>query len=110
MGHGGKRAGAGRKFGVHNKLTADVKATLTEICKAHTPEMVELLLQIARGRKATSAQLKAIDSILDRGNGKPTQTTAMTGPAGGPVVVRLPVVEPDALTWQKRHAPMLEHK
>jgi hypothetical protein len=110
MGHGGKRVGAGRKFGVRNKLTADVKATLTEICKAHTPEMVELLLKIARGQKATGAQLKAIDSILDRGNGKPMQTTALTGPAVGPVVVVVPAVEPDSLTWQKRYAPMLEHK
>jgi hypothetical protein len=106
MVHGGKRAGAGRKFGVRNKLTANGNVALTVLAQAYTEEMLDILVSLARSSDVSpSARARAAEAVLDRGNGKPTQTTAMVGPAGGPVVIRVPAVEPDSVTWQKRHAP-----
>jgi hypothetical protein len=49
MARGGRRQSAGRPKGRRNKITAAANATLTEMARAYTPEMLGLLVAVARG-------------------------------------------------------------
>jgi hypothetical protein len=75
MARGGKRPNAGRPKGRRNKITAAANATLTEMARAYTPEMLDLLVAVARGEiEGSSGRIHAIEGVLDRGNGKPHQS------------------------------------
>lgn len=63
---GGKREGAGRKAGVPNKSTADIKALAQQYTGA---AMVELARLSVRAESET-ARVSAIKELLDRGYGK----------------------------------------
>lgn len=65
---GGPKLG-GRKPGVPNKNTAEIKA----ICHAYGPEVIEILMDIARNSPNDAARIAAGDKVLDRGYGKPKQ-------------------------------------
>jgi hypothetical protein len=79
MARGGKRQNAGRPQGRRNKITAAANATLVEMARAYTPEMLELLVAVARGEiEASSGRIHAIEGVLDRGNGKPATTMEIT--------------------------------
>ncbi len=70
MARGGKRAGAGRKPGVPNKASRELK----ELAREYTEEAVGALVRVLRDKEApASAQVAAATAILDRGHGKPTQ-------------------------------------
>jgi hypothetical protein len=91
MARGGKRPNAGRPKGRRNKLTAAANATLTEMAKTYTPEMLKLLVAVARGEiDASPGRVHAIEGALDRGNGKPATTMEVSGvlgvPPAGPVI------------------------
>lgn len=81
MALGGKRPGAGRKKGVPNKATADVKAA----AQVYTSKAIKVLATIMDDTKqAGAARVAAANAILDRGYGKPTQAVSH----GGQVTVR----------------------
>lgn len=79
---------------------------IQELARKHAPEAIAALVKVCTKGDSESARVAAATALLDRGFGKPPQETSLTVPEGGiPVVIRLPAVEPDAATWQKRHAP-----
>ena len=66
---GGKRPGAGRKAGVPNKVTIELK----DAAQIYTAEALEVLIKIAKSGKSESARVAAACAILDRGHGRPKQ-------------------------------------
>ncbi|WP_202401645.1 MULTISPECIES: hypothetical protein [unclassified Saccharibacter] len=62
--------GAGRKKGVPNKATADIRALAQE----HGTDALETLCSIARHGESEAARVAAARDILDRAYGKPKQT------------------------------------
>jgi hypothetical protein len=92
MARGGKRRNAGRPKGHRNKITAAANATLVEMARAHTLEMLGLLVAVARGEiDASPGRVHAIEGVLDRGNGKPATTMEISGTLSSamPAVVNL---------------------
>lgn len=82
MASGGARPGAGRKKGVRNKVTADVKA----IAQQYGQEAITALVEIAISSDApAAARVSAANALLDRGYGKPAQSVELTGKDGGPI-------------------------
>lgn len=67
---GGARANAGRKAGGTNTNSPDIK----ELCRKYAGECVESLINIARKSKHEGNRVAAINQILDRGFGKPSQS------------------------------------
>ena len=67
--NGGKREGAGRKAGVPNKVTIELRGA----AQVYTEEALEVLIKIARSGKSEAARVAAACAILDRGHGKPKQ-------------------------------------
>lgn len=66
---GGKRPGSGRKKGVQNKATIDLK------CKAgeYTAEAIQVFVDVIRDPEAPAAvRIQAADKLLDRGHGRPS--------------------------------------
>lgn len=60
--------------------------TLKELARAHTEAALETLVGIMRSKKAAaSARVSAACALLDRGYGKPVQSTELTGKDGGPI-------------------------
>ena len=80
---GGKRPGAGRRKGVPNKATADIKA----MAQKYTPGALQVLHSIMKGSESDAARVSAAKELLDRGYGKSPQ--AITGTDGGPIVVEI---------------------
>lgn len=78
---GGARPNAGRKPGVPNKVTAEVR----EIAQQYTADAINALAQIMMAGESEAARVSAANSILDRAHGKPTQSVAVGGSDGGPV-------------------------
>jgi hypothetical protein len=77
---GGKRPGAGRKKGVPNKATADIKA----LAQKHGPDALKRLHHLMLHAESEAAQVAASKEILDRAYGKSAQP--LTGEGGeGPV-------------------------
>lgn len=94
MAQGGKRPGAGRKPGVPNRVTADIKA----LAQSFGPEAIEKLVQIVRDSENDAAKISAIKELLDRGFGKAAQAVIVNGDEeGGPVqfsVIKRVIVDP----------------
>lgn len=75
MARGGKREGAGRKDGSLGKITVELKATITETCKAYTVQAVQTWYDIMTNPSAPpAARAACANSIVDRGWGKVPQT------------------------------------
>jgi hypothetical protein len=90
MSRGGKRAGAGRRVGSHNKVNAELGRTLTEFVRPYTREMLDCLVGIARDKKASaSARAFAASQVLDRGWGRPTQQVEHSGEIDHTISARL---------------------
>lgn len=68
----GHAKAGGRKKGVPNKATAELKA----IAQSHAPEAIETLLVLMRRTDNPATQLGAVKELLDRGYGKATQLIA----------------------------------
>ena len=98
-GRGGFRPGSGRKPGVPNKLTADIKALASE----YGPEALETLVHIMTEGESEQAQIAAAKELLDRGYGKPRQEFEVNEKPRVTVIVQRygPVADPrPALTDQ----------
>ena len=89
-GRGGKREGAGRKPGVQNKVTRELKGA----AQVYTAEALEVLIKIARSGKSESARVAAAIAVLDRGHGRPKQQTELTGKDDAPLTERTVIVLP----------------
>lgn len=78
MAAGGKREGSGRKKGVPNKATAEIK----ELARSYGPDALKKLAEMAglvknkKPAESEQARVAAINQILDRGFGKPSQTVS----------------------------------
>ena len=72
MSAGGHRPNAGRKKGVPNKATREIKA----IAQEHGPKMIAMLARLATSAKNEQARIAAAKELLDRGYGKATQPLA----------------------------------
>lgn len=80
-GHGGVRPGAGRPKGRKNKLTQERKATVSELAQGYTSEAIDVLAEIMRDDEAPhAARVRAAESLLDRGHGKPVQASVDLDP------------------------------
>lgn len=66
MAGGGRRDGAGRKAGVPNKATREIKA----LAQQHGPEAIAELARLAKSAESEQARTAAIKELLDRGYGK----------------------------------------
>src|SRR4051812_28638292 len=69
MANGGKRPGSGRKKGVPNKVTLELKA----LAQPHGPRVIEELAKIMTKSKNEMARIAAAKELLDRGFGKASQ-------------------------------------
>lgn len=70
MARGGARPGAGRKPGIPNRVTADIKG----LAQSHGPEAIARLVEIFQSADTPpAAQVAAIKELLDRGFGKAAQ-------------------------------------
>jgi hypothetical protein len=78
---GGVRAGAGRKAGSPNKVTA----TLRDQAREYTPDALLTLAEIMRDESSpAAARVAASNGILDRGYGKPSMVLS-GDEEGGPI-------------------------
>lgn len=76
---GHKKAG-GRKKGVPNKGTRDLKAAFQK----HDAALIKALVALTKSEDE-NVRLKAIQACLDRGWGKPPQSVEVGGKDGSPV-------------------------
>lgn len=94
MARGGARPGAGRKPGVPNRVTADIKA----LAQSYGAEAVKELVRILRKSENDNARIAAIKELFDRGYGKAAQSVIVNGDEeGGPVqfsVIKRVIVDP----------------
>jgi hypothetical protein len=91
-GPGGKRAGAGRKPGVPNKATRDLKA----LAQRYDSEAVASLVSVMRDChdvKETGARVRAAELLLAYGHGRPKQQVDAT--VDGPITVVIRQFTPD---------------
>jgi phage gp46-like protein len=80
---GGKRPGAGRPKASKSKATAEARATISERAKEYTDEALQALADILKSQNApAAAKVSAATALLDRGYGKPVQSTELSNPDG----------------------------
>lgn len=73
---GPRAAGVGRKKGVPNKATAEIKA----IAAQYGPDAIAALAEIIKNRKSPAAsRVAAATVLLDRAYGKATQAVQVSG-------------------------------
>lgn len=69
----------GRKAGIPNKATAEIK----ELAQQYAPAAIAELARLMKDGESEAARVSAIKEILDRAYGKSPQ--ALTGEGGGPI-------------------------
>lgn len=93
MSRGGKREGAGRKKGIPNKSTAEIK----ELAQQYAPEAIAELARLMKEAESDAARVSAIKEILDRAYGKSPQALQVGGdPDGTPLkhVIETYIIDP----------------
>ena len=78
MANGGARPGAGRKRGVPNKATGEIKL----LAQRYGSEAIEMLVKIMREGESEIARRGAANDLIDRGYGKPAQAIEHSGKIG----------------------------
>jgi hypothetical protein len=73
-GHGGRREGAGRKLGIPNKNTAEIRV----VAQSYGPAAIAALAELAglapgTRAEAETARISALKELLDRAYGRSTQ-------------------------------------
>jgi hypothetical protein len=71
----------GRPKGSQNRATKEIR----QIAAKHGRKAVRELYKLMVGSENEQTRLRAATELLDRGFGRPTQTTELTGKDGGPV-------------------------
>ena len=80
----GKPKTGGRKKGIPNKVTREIR----EIAAKYTTRAVRAAWELATNAESEETRLKALALILSYGHGKPTQRTEVGGIEGGdPIAV-----------------------
>ena len=69
----GCKPGPGRPKGSKNKVGAELKATIAQLCSPHVKTAISTLVEIAKNGETEAARVSASNSILDRVYGKPKQ-------------------------------------
>lgn len=84
----------GRVKGTPNAVTLEVR----ELCQQHGPEVIKILMEVARKGETSQARVSACKELLDRGYGRTPQHVNLSGDGGGPVrwLVERNIVEPKA--------------
>lgn len=92
MAQGGKREGAGRPAGVPNKATAEVREAARQYGKKAVKELAKLagLVDGHAAAESEQAKIAALNGILDRGYGKPSQ--AIGGDPENPIEAVIHIV------------------
>ena len=67
------KSGQGRPKGSKNKATQE----LQELARVHTPAAIKELARLAVAAESETARVAAINSLLDRGHGKPSQSIGL---------------------------------
>lgn len=83
-----KKGQSGNPGGRPKKSKAEYE--LEAMCKANTPEAVEVILQTMRRNDMPKLQLEAAKYIVDRGYGKPRQE--VSGPNGKDIPIGFRVI------------------
>lgn len=86
----GERRG-GRKRGVPNKATSDVKA----LAGQYSPAAIAELGRLSTKAESEAARVAAIKELLDRAYGKAAQPVVGGAEGDPPIVTRLELVAPD---------------
>lgn len=73
LGHGGRRAGAGRPHGALNRLTRPVK----ELAADQSEACIQRLIALRDHADSEQVQFAACKELLDRGCGRPRQEIAV---------------------------------
>lgn len=81
-------SGQGRPKGAKNKATQE----LQDLARVHTPAAIAELARLAVAAESETARVAAINSLLDRGHGKPSQSIGL-GQAED--------LEPLKVSWEK---------
>lgn len=68
----GQKTG-GRQAGTPNKATQELK----DLARAHTAAAIKELARLAKSAISEQARVAAINSLLDRGHGKPAQSIGL---------------------------------
>ena len=76
-------SGQGRPKGARNKATQE----LQDLAKQHTVAAVKELARLSKEAKSETARVAAINSLLDRGYGKPAQQVTLAGDKENPLKV-----------------------
>lgn len=79
---GGRREGAGRKAGVPNKATAEIK----KLAQKHGPAAIARLAHLLANAESEQAQVGAAKELLDRAYGKSAPSPEETEAAAQLVV------------------------
>lgn len=79
---GGKRPGAGRKPGVKDRATGQMRASLQELARRDTELALATLRRVAKGSESDAAAVSAANALLDRGYGRPSQAVQHCGSIG----------------------------
>lgn len=66
-------SGQGRPKGVKNKATSE----LQDLARVHTAAAIKELARLSVGAESETARVAAINSLLDRGHGKPAQSIGL---------------------------------
>jgi hypothetical protein len=87
-GHGGRREGAGRKPGIPNRCTTEIRL----VAQQHGPAIIAKLAELAGvvpgiAAESQGVQVAAMKELLDRGYGRATQP--LTGDAEKPLTAIL---------------------
>lgn len=73
-------------------------AAVTELARKHAPEMLRVLVEIARDKKAAvNSRVAAASQVLDRAYGRPRQALEHSGPDGQqlPAGIMVTLVKPE---------------
>lgn len=103
MASGGKREGAGRPKGSHNKATAEIR----KLAQKYAPDCIKELARLSKEAQSESARVSAIGMLLDRGYGKAPQPLDGDGDGGAITIV---VDRPPRETreeWERRRTDEL---
>lgn len=82
-------------------MTADLKA----MAQSHTPAVLRTLVYIMENGESHAARVAAAKELLDRGHGRPHQSTDVTVREER-MVVDAPQPVPEADEWANKHKPV----
>jgi hypothetical protein len=90
----------GRPKGVTAKVLGRTQ-TLREMAQVYAPEAINVLARIAMDDNTPpAARVSAVNTLLDRGYGKPVQAIEHSGPDGKPIETRdMTNAPPEVLEW-----------